>query len=491
MARIGDYINPSLAQYDPSPYLQAQQRATSVIGGSIASGIGAVGDAIEDRKQKKDTVKTSKELAKAMATLYPEAAGALEPVISQLDDEEMPLSQRAALGSQIGEFINLGVQKSRDNALMNLEVQRLGLDERRVAIAEAMPQIEREQAMGAAVSENDIQLNDALSRYTAIAEMEAPLADKLPEMKASQDLISKYIEQGDGQKALNAVESYEKARIKQMEPLMEPGAGPRLTKIGGTDAFGRPIEKDVFVTPQGGLFDISGQPLNQSVPIDGTVLPPRSDVPQEQERRIQPMPQTQLGVRPVRSITQSPEELQQIRRGEMGDKRLADVQAGANSLADNLPNLYETKALLEEVRTGFGADTITKAQRMFPGVDVSKREQLQTLLGDQVMARIGQTKGAVSEKEMDLFTQYSANFGKTTEGNKRIINFAIKAAERAKKISAVIDAGMESGKTPFEINREVKAIQDAEPLESTLGGAAPTPQDAKTRLQGIKNRLNQ
>jgi hypothetical protein len=490
MARIGDYIQPGLNTYDPSPYLNAQSRATQSIGGSIASGIGAVGDVLQDRRDKKDSIKTSKKLAEAMSVLYPESAGALEPVIAELDNEEAPLSQRAALGAQIGEFINMGVQKSRDNALMNLETQRLGIDDRRVAIAEALPQMEREQAMGAAISENDIQLNDALSRYTAIAEMEAPLADKLPEMKASKNLISKYIEQGDGQKALNAVESYEKARIKQMDPLMEHGAGPKLTKIGGTDAFGKPIEQDVFVTPEGGLFDIQGQPLNQPA-ADGMVLPPRDDVPQEQERRIQPMPQTKLGVRPVRSITQSPEELQQIRRGEMGDKRLADVQTGANTLADNLPNLYETKALLEEVRTGFGADTITKAQRMFPGVDVSKREQLQTLLGDQVMARIGQTKGAVSEKEMDLFTQYSANFGKTTEGNKRIINFAIKAAERAKKISAVIDAGMESGKTPFEINREVKALQDAEPLESTLGDAAPTPQDAKTRLQEMKKRIGQ
>jgi hypothetical protein len=92
---------------------------------------------------------------------------------------------------------------------------------------------------------------------------------------------------------------------------------------------------------------------------------------------------------------------------------------------------------------------------------------------------------------MDLFQQYSANFGKTTEGNKRIVAFAIKAAERAKKIDAVITSGLETGKSPFEIQREVKAIQDSEPLETTLGDAPATPQDAKTRLQEMKKRLGQ
>lgn len=485
MARIGDYIQPGLNTYDPSPYLQAQQRATSVIGGSVASGIGAVGDAIEDRKIKKDTVKTSKELAKAMAVLYPESAGALEPVIAQLDDEEMPLSERAALGSQIGEFINMGVQKSRDNALMNLETQRLGLEGRRVAIAEALPQMEQEQAQRMAMSDNDIKVDQAIATAMATADAAKMAGVQLPDDSAS--LLNQYLEAGNGAGALAAAE----AQAKAIDKFISPDSGPKLTKIGGTDAFGKPIEQDVFVTPQGGLFDIQGQPLNPPAAGDGMVLPPRDDVPQEQERRIQPMPQNQLGVRPVRSITQTPEQIQEIRRGEMGDKRLAEIQTNAATLSGNLGKLKETQALLDKVRTGFGAEAMTAAKRILPGVSVANEEQLQTLLGDQVMARVGETKGAVSEKEMDLFQQYSANFGKTTEGNKRIVAFAIKAAERAKKIDAVITSGLETGKSPFEIQREVKAIQDSEPLETTLGDAPATPQDAKTRLQEMKKRLGQ
>lgn len=463
------------------------QSNASAIGGAI----GAVEDVVKDRREKKDKIKVSKELAKALSTLYPESAGAVAPIIEQLDNEEMPLSQRAALGEQIGTLINMGVEKNRNDALMSLERSRLGLDTRRVDLAEAAFRQEGQSAVAAAMSENDIKKNEALSRYAAIKEMETPFAENLPKLESTEKLITKYIDEDKGEQALNAVEAYEAARIKQMEPLLGPQQGPKLAKIGGTDASGKPIEQDVFVTPQGGLFDIQGQPLNAPAIGDGMVLPPRDDVPQEQQRRIQPMPQTQLGVRPVRSITQTPEQIQEIRRGEMGDKRLAEIQTNAAALSGNLGKLKETQALLEKVRTGFGAEAITAAKRMLPGVDVSDEEQLQTLLGDQVMARVGETKGAVSEKEMDLFQQYSANFGKTTEGNKRIVAFAIKAAERAKKIDAVITEGLETGKSPFEIQREVKAIQDAEPLESTLGDVAPTTQDKTTRLQELRKKAGQ
>jgi hypothetical protein len=134
--RIGDTIQAGLNAYDPSPYLRAQGNATQSIGAGIAQGIGAAGDAVKDRRQKKDTIKTSKELAQAMSKLYPESAEAMQPIIDQLDNEEMPLSERSALGAQIGEFINMGVQKSRDNALLGLEKDRIEIARRSATVAE-------------------------------------------------------------------------------------------------------------------------------------------------------------------------------------------------------------------------------------------------------------------------------------------------------------------------------------------------------------------
>jgi len=141
MARIGDYIQAGLNTYDPSPYLQAQGNATASIGNSIAGGIGVVGDAIKDDREKKDKVKTGIKIAEAMTVLYPNTQKALTPIIESLKNNEFRLSEQAALADQLDVMINAGMQQSRDNAMMNLEVQRLGLDERRVAIAEAMPQM--------------------------------------------------------------------------------------------------------------------------------------------------------------------------------------------------------------------------------------------------------------------------------------------------------------------------------------------------------------
>jgi GH24 family phage-related lysozyme (muramidase) len=146
--RIGDTIQAGLNQYDPSPYLQASSDATRSIGNSISQGIGAVGDAIKDRKLKKDTIKTSKELAKAMAVLYPESAGALMPVIEQLDNEETPLGERAALGSQIGEFINLGVQKSRDESMLKIQNRQLDIQNRGMVIDEDRSKLDIETIKG-------------------------------------------------------------------------------------------------------------------------------------------------------------------------------------------------------------------------------------------------------------------------------------------------------------------------------------------------------
>jgi len=205
-----------------------------------------------------------------------------------------------------------------------------------------------EQAQNAAVSENDIQLNDALSRFTAISEMEAPLGDKLPDMTGTQDLISKYIKEGDGQKALNAVESYEKARIKQMEPLMAADPGLRLTEIPDVDATGQPISRSVFVSPQGDILDINRQPLNPLAPVDGTVLPPRDDVPQEQGRRIQPMPNAGLGIRPaVSAVTPTQAKIEEAKLAEIEQNLTKQTDMKRSALA----GAEETLKLIDELPT--------------------------------------------------------------------------------------------------------------------------------------------
>lgn len=369
MALIGQGATPVGIDYSSvgdSAWKLAQSN-TNAISGVLGAGV----DLIKDRREKKDAIKVSKELAKALSTLYPESAGAVAPIIESLDDEELPLSQRAALGEQIGTLINMGVEKNRNDALMSLERSRLGLETRRVDLAESTFQQEGQSAVATAVSENDIAAQEALSRYTAIKDMEAPIIGQLPKMDKSEDLITKYLEEGDGTKALNAVEAYEAARMKQMEPLL--GApGMKLTTIGGTDAAGMPIDINAFVTPSGELFDINRQPLNAPLgPATQGGLPATPDQlsdallpPLDQTRRTTPMPaMPTIGIRPAgtptpRTPTQQALDETRLKLAEQEVKTAeSNVAKEQSTKQASLANAEDAVKLIETLKThpGFEA----------------------------------------------------------------------------------------------------------------------------------------
>ena len=148
---------------------------------------------------------------------------------------------------------------------------------------------------------------------------------------------------------------------------------------------------------------------------------------------------------------------------------------------DMLPQLLETMALLDEVETGFGAETILKAKKLGKtlGMDVDEAniasaELLQKFLGDQVMSRIAETKGAVSQKEMDLFTEYSASFGKTPEGNKKIVAFQIARAQRAIQIGEMVRKMQRDGRTSMQISDAVgDYLRDNDLSEILVGEEKP------------------
>lgn len=294
MARIGDYIQPGLNSYDPSPYLQAQGNATRTIGTGIANAVGDFGDVLKEQREKKNEVKANSKLIESYMTLFPDSAKSLEGIKNALADEDAPISERHAIAKTTGDLIGAYLDKSRSDALMGIQVQQLaqsersiGLDERRVQLAEALPKRQEDAALSQAAFENESMLNESMSRGLALAEVEKTIPN-LPDMTASGDLISKFIQQGDGKAALKAVEAREK--------ILAPYLGPQTlnpTKIGGMDTEGNPIQIDALISPQGAVFDIQGQPLNGATDTGANgsagVLPPKIGVTPSGSR---PTPQT-------------------------------------------------------------------------------------------------------------------------------------------------------------------------------------------------------
>lgn len=491
MALIGQGAQPAAIDYS-SIGESAWQLANA-----NARAFGQVTDAVKDvfdkRKKDKEAVKTGQAKLDAAIELFGDQGGYLSGVRDKIVDEDLPISERAALAGTANELLALGIDKMNTERQFALQERGLANEERRITEGarqfDTGMQIDQYQAQTKQDFENQTALDEGINKMIAAQELATQYGDKIPALPGLQERFQQAIDAGDGFGAKSVAAEYDAIVKPQVEALVK-GQGFKLSTIATTLPDGRPGEMNVFVDPKGGVYDIQGGKLNPDAFLppagdDGMVLPPRDDVPQG--NRIPAMPKTTIGQRPMVSPNETPEQALAKSRMTGADARLTTTLQGAETLAGTLDNLNQTEALLDKVRTGFGAETAMQAKRMF-GADVSNAEQLQTLLGDQVMARVAQTKGAVSEKEMELFQQFSANFGKTPEGNKKIVQFAKRAATRAKKIAKVINDGFQTGKTPFEIQAQVIELQNAEPITDALGtpsGKMETEDDAAARLRAF------
>lgn len=154
--------------------------------------------------------------------------------------------------------------------------------------------------------------------------------------------------------------------------------------------------------------------------------------------------------------------------------------------------LDQAAKLLDTVETGFGQDAILKAKQIGRtlGVDVGDikdAEQLRTFFGDAVMARVAQTKGAISDKEMSLFADYSANFKNTPDGNKAILGFAKQAAERSVQLSKMVRDMRGKGSNENDIQLAVEKFQDDNPL-TIAPEKTPTASGKPQKIDSLVNR---
>ena len=183
---------------------------------------------------------------------------------------------------------------------------------------------------------------------------------------------------------------------------------------------------------------------------------------------------------------------QEGRAKEM-DKMLFETKKQLEGASQNKDSITKMVNLLDEgVKTGFARETIMKFNRAF-GRDVSDAETFRSVSGDVAMGFINLTKGAISEREMTYFTTVLApNLGNTPEGNKKIGAFMLGAVKKAEKIEKVISEGLSEGRNAFDIDKEVRAIRNADDLLSDTPGGESTsekPQSATDRLRAKASQL--
>ena len=137
----------------------------------------------------------------------------------------------------------------------------------------------------------------------------------------------------------------------------------------------------------------------------------------------------------ARRIAESTESGRQDaeRAGAIGasqDNRLmTEVQSAYNAM-DQAPRIGRTLELLQLVETG-GFDAAQRRVSQFLGTESADQVELNNILKTQVLSQLREVFGAqFTQKEGELLQQVEANFGKSTEGNIRLLEQAKKQIVR-------------------------------------------------------------
>lgn len=156
-------------------------------------------------------------------------------------------------------------------------------------------------------------------------------------------------------------------------------------------------------------------------------------------------------------------------KGE-AERRQVFINEGL-AAADSLPVINRAIDLLDSVGTG-GIDAAKLAATNFFGVTGADETELSNNLGKAVLSQLRSTFGAAfTEREGERLQQIEANFGKSTEGNKRLMRQAKVIVERAARrgIKAAQAAGDDF--SAEEIERSMNMTLAPKETEGPQGSA--------------------
>jgi len=159
-----------------------------------------------------------------------------------------------------------------------------------------------------------------------------------------------------------------------------------------------------------------------------------------------------------------PKDLRQANIDKNEDNQAMATEADWKSRALTGQNTIQTvksmQKALENIETGGLSsfkNTLTKYAMSagFPFSDEDKKkladaENFTQMAGEFVFKAISQTKGAISEKEMDLFTAMSPSMVNTPLGNRLMLEYAKKRADRDVQLNKYIQGLKKQGMLPQE-----------------------------------------
>ena len=157
-------------------------------------------------------------------------------------------------------------------------------------------------------------------------------------------------------------------------------------------------------------------------------------------------------------------------RGKETEIRLQEAITKGLAAADSTATIRRGMQLLDSIETG-GVDRAKLGAKQFFGVESAEEGELSNLLGKAVLGQLRETFGAAfTAKEGDSLRAIDANIGKSPSANKRLLQNALKIAERA--ANRGIDRAVEAKdfKTAAEIQEALDFVLEEVEQPTKQGG---------------------
>jgi hypothetical protein len=155
------------------------------------------------------------------------------------------------------------------------------------------------------------------------------------------------------------------------------------------------------------------------------------------------------------------------------DRAQATIDAGVTA-SYSLPTMRRSLELLDSVATGGFDNAALRVKQLF-GVEGADEGELSGNLGKAVASQLKETFGAAfTNEERKSFERIEAGFGKNAEVNKRLLNNALKVAER--KVDSAISRAEARGDTEtveeLKSNMQYRLGGNEQDTPANTGGAS-------------------
>ena len=450
--RLGEGIDPRLMQVDYSGYADVGRTQ-----GQAFANMGAqIGDVIKQHGENQKSIKATETALKALDKNF---AGTpmgdqVSGLLKQFYNPDTSTRDKLAIGDSLNnifQFGMAGMQHQRQQELLELQKKELMLKAAKAGGGAAAPTIKPFPVPGGGTQ--DFYWNPAAASWRPVGEIISGFG--VPAAQTPQPTAQPV------EPEMSGGDWYGQVVPSQPAGQQIPDQASRIMMdLVNTSRTGQPQPELIRQTadigvPQGIGYTPPETPANWSPPY----IDPASGRPVIRN----------LTTGEVKDYSKG--DGQQININTKDDPRASwmfntNTKDYESSLlaAQKLPQMKRMAQLLDKgLDTGSFASAKLEIKKLF-GKDVADEEEFRRLAGEMAMGFVQQTKGAVSDREMDtFFNVLSPSIGMSQEANRRAVEFMMNAAKRADEQRKIIEKMRSENASPYEVRAALeKHRQDKE-----------------------------